>query len=229
MIVASFVFRQKASAPHTILIQNSDNIEGIAAEPLYSDPTATEVTADSDIASPPEKTAEKPATINEPAELKKEALSDNLKITQRLVSWGFSSASNRKIDTVIIHSSYNALGGDEYDVSKLIAEYKEYGVAPHYLIDREGKIYQLVADKNIAYHAGESKVPDGRTQVNNFSLGIEMINTKEDKYTSAQYASLNSLIAKIKSNYSIKYVLGHNDISPGRKTDPWNFDWEKVK
>lgn len=150
-------------------------------------------------------------------------------IVSKFVSWGFEKSSNRKIDTIIVHSSYDALGDDPYDVTGLIAEYKQYGVAAHYLIDREGTIYQLVADKNIAYHAGESKVPDGRTGVNAFSIGIEMMNTKEEKFTSSQYSALNKLLASLKKQYSIKYILGHEDVSPGRKTDPWNIDWDKVQ
>lgn len=150
--------------------------------------------------------------------------SSSLEIINKLVSWGYQAASGRKIDTLIIHSSYNALGGDPYDLNKLLAEYKQYGVAPHYLINREGEIYQLVSEKNIAYHAGESATPDGRTNVNNFSIGIEMMNTEDDKFTDSQYDSLNDLLKYLRSKYKIKYVLGHNQISPGRKSDPWNFD-----
>lgn len=145
-----------------------------------------------------------------------------------LISWGFEGASSRKIDTIVVHSSYDALGGDVYDVEGILKEYKQYGVAAHYLIDREGTVWQLVAEKNIAYHAGQSSVPDGRTSVNNFSIGIELANTEKDNYTDAQYSSLNSLIAEIKNKYSIKYVLGHSEIAPGRKTDPWGMDWSKV-
>ncbi|GBE17017.1 1,6-anhydro-N-acetylmuramyl-L-alanine amidase AmpD [bacterium BMS3Abin15] len=150
-------------------------------------------------------------------------------IINKLVSWGYQSASNRSIDTIVIHSSYNALGNDPYDLDGLINEYKQYGVATHYLIDRKGKIYQLVQDKNIAYHAGVSSVSDGRTDVNNFSIGIELINTKTDEYTSNQYETLNELINYLKLKYSIKYTLGHDQIAPGRKDDPWNFDWNKIE
>ncbi|HOW60867.1 MAG TPA: N-acetylmuramoyl-L-alanine amidase [Candidatus Moranbacteria bacterium] len=150
------------------------------------------------------------------------------KIISRLVSWGFKISSNRKIDTIIVHSAYDAIGNDPYSVEGVIAEYKQYGVSPHYLIDRGGKIYRLVADQDIAYHAGTSKMPDGRTDVNNFSVGIEMINIKEGKFTDNQYDSLNWLIDLLKKQYQIKYVLGHNDIAPGRKTDPWNIDWDKI-
>jgi len=151
-----------------------------------------------------------------------------LKIINKLVSWGFEKKDSRTIDTIIVHSSYDALGNNPYDVDGLIKEYKQYGVSPHYLIDRKGVIYRLVIDKNVAYHAGVGKTPDGRNSVNNFSIGIELMNTKTDKYTDDQYASLKLLIANLKKEYKIKYVLGHNQIAPGRKDDPWNFDFKKL-
>jgi N-acetyl-anhydromuramyl-L-alanine amidase AmpD len=160
---------------------------------------------------------------------KKEPVTSQPAIIKKLVSWGYSSTNQRAINTIIIHSSYNALDGEKYDLEKLLEEYRQYGVAPHYLIDREGNIYQLVADKDIAYHAGESRTPDGKTGVNNFSLGIELMNTEKDSCASTQYSSLKKLLFFLKETYSIKYVLGHNDIAPGRKTDPWNFDWSKIK
>ena len=154
---------------------------------------------------------------------------DSLEITNKLVSFGFQKSSGRKIDTVIIHSSYDALGSDPYDISGLIKEYQQYGVAPHYLIDRDGEVYLLVEEKNIAYHAGLSEVPDGRVNVNAFSIGIEMMNTKTDKYTEEQYDFLKNLLKDIENRYEIKYTLGHDEIAPGRKSDPWNFNWDKIK
>ena len=159
----------------------------------------------------------------------KTAKEAKLTITNHLVSFGFQKASKRQIDTVIIHSSYDASGDDPYAVDGVIAEYKAYGVAPHYLIDRKGNIVRLVMEENIAYHAGESKMPDGRTGVNNFSIGIEMLTTKKDKLTQEQYDALKLLLAELKRKYKITSVLGHNQIAPGRKDDPWNFEWNKLK
>jgi len=177
-----------------------------------------------------ESEIKKEQAVNFSAEDKEteEKSENDIKIKDNLVSWGFSSSKNRNIDTIILHSSYNVLGGDEYDLDKIILEYKQYGVAPHYVIDREGEIFRLVKDANIAYHAGESKVPDGRTGVNNFSIGIEVVNSEKDNFTSKQYVAINELIAFLKDKYKIKYVLGHDQIAPGRKTDPWNINWEKV-
>ncbi|MEI6649882.1 MAG: N-acetylmuramoyl-L-alanine amidase [Candidatus Moraniibacteriota bacterium] len=150
-------------------------------------------------------------------------------IVDRLVSFGYESRSSRDIDTIVIHSSYDALGSDPYSVQGVIAEYKQAGVSPHYLVDRKGTIYRLVEDRDVAYHAGVSKMPDGRTGVNEFSIGIEAIGKDTDSPTSAQYTSLRSLIASLKGKYPIKSVLGHSDIAPGRKSDPWGFDWKEMK
>ena len=196
--------------------QTEDNIQNTANNEQQADDSKQDVKSDK-----PEK--ETTETGNKEAEVKNTA-----KIVEKFVSWGFEKSSSRKIDTIVIHSSYDAIGSEPFSVSGLLAEYKQYGVAAHYLIDREGAIYQLVADKNIAYHAGESKTPDGRTGVNAFSIGIEMMNTEDGKFTSDQYSAVNYLISALKKKYSIKYVLGHSDIAPGRKTDPWGIEWKKV-
>ncbi|KKR20341.1 MAG: N-acetylmuramyl-L-alanine amidase, negative regulator of AmpC, AmpD [Candidatus Moranbacteria bacterium GW2011_GWA2_39_41] len=157
------------------------------------------------------------------------ASSSKLKIVHKLLNSGFQTSNDRKIDTIVIHSSYDALGDDQFSTEGIIQEYLAYGVSAHYLIGRDGTIYQLVQEKNIAYHAGVSSVPDGRTGVNAFSIGIELVNTKTDQMTTQQYVALQSLISDMKSRYEIKYVLGHNQIAPGRKDDPWNFVWNKLK
>jgi hypothetical protein len=167
--------------------------------------------------------------VPENVEKKESNTSPDFKINNRLASWGYEKSSGRKIDTIILHSTYNATGGDEFDLDKIIGIYKFYGVAPHYIVARDAKVYRLVEDKNIAYHAGDSKMPDGRTGVNNFSIGIEIINSKTQGPTDAQYNSLKKLISYLKGRYEIKYILGHSDIAPGRKDDPWKFEWGKVK
>lgn len=179
-----------------------------------------------------EESKELPGKVSEKEkkeELEKE-ITSKFEITDKLVSWGFSKKDKREIDTVIIHSSHNAVGSDEHNLDDIIyKEYKPYGVSSHYIISREGKTYRLVEDKNIAYHAGTSKMPDGRTGVNDFSIGVEIVNTKSEKPNEGQYLALKNLISYIKGKYEIKYVLGHSDIAPGRKDDPWNFDWDEIK
>lgn len=152
-----------------------------------------------------------------------------ISIKDRSVSFGYTDGSGRKIDTVVLHSSYNNQGGDRYSVDRVIDIWKSYEVAPHYMIDRKGAVYRLVEDEDVAYHAGNSKMPDGRTNVNAFSIGVEILGDEEDGYTTAQYGAVNDLIAYLKKKHGVKYVVGHADIAPGRKTDPWNFDWKKLQ
>lgn len=183
----------------------------------------------------PQPATETP-TVDPPRAVEKDITPVSTKITSgfksinRLVSFGFGAADRkpRDIDTVVLHSSYNNQGGDRYSVEKVIGIWKSYEVAPHYLIDRKGNIYQLVDESDIAYHAGVSEMKDGRTNVNTFSIGVEILNAQDDEYTEAEYAAVRNLIAELKKTYPIKYVVGHDDIAPGRKTDPWNFEWKRL-
>lgn len=146
------------------------------------------------------------------------------------IKWGYSVPKKaRTIDTIIIHSSYDALGSNPYSVTGVVKEYKMYGVAPHYLISQKGNIYRLIKDKYIAFHAGKGKYSDTDKVINmnNFSIGIELIHKKTEEPSKAEYNALVLLVNYLKLRYEIKYILGHNQTSITGKTDPWNFDWDK--
>lgn len=176
----------------------------------------------------------KPASTKEASPEKSSSIAEtpaSFAIIDRSVNFGFEKADRKAkdIDTVVLHSSYNNQGGDQYSVDKVISIWKSYGVAPHYLIDRKGQVYRLVVERNIAYHAGVSEMKDGRKNVNDFSIGVEILNTETDSYTDAQYLAVKHLVSSLKKTYPIQYVVGHDDIAPGRKTDPWNFDWKRIR
>ena len=193
-------------------------------------PTSEPAEAEPQQAAEPTKPATTPTPATKPVAPAPKVEESDFAIIEMRVSFGFEKGPrDRAIDTVVLHSSYNSTGGDVYDLEKVIAIWKSYGVAPHYTIDRKGKVYRLVADSDIAYHAGTSKMPDGRTNVNDFSIGVEILNTLDDKYTDAQYEAVNDLIAYLKSEHKIEDIVGHDTIAPGRKSDPWNFDWKRMK
>jgi len=152
-----------------------------------------------------------------------------LKIIDKRVNFGFRPTQNRNIDVVIVHSVYNASGGNKYNVDSVINQFSHYRVSSHYIIGRDGAIYRLVKEKDVSFQAGKSSLPDGRTNVNSCSIGIELITTKDslDAPTELQIKSLTALVKDIQSRYKIKYVLRHSDIASGRKTDPWNMNWEE--
>ena len=143
------------------------------------------------------------------------------------INFGHQTELSRTIDVIVIHSTY-CTEGDLYNVEHAIAVFRQYKVASHYMIDRKGLIYRLVSEKDVAYHAGKSVLPqNGRKMLNNCSIGIELLNSPSDPPTDLQYQSLADLVRDIKTRYPINYIVGHSDIAPDRKSDPWLFDWVK--
>ncbi len=148
--------------------------------------------------------------------------------TDKLKKGKASYDKERDIDIIVIHSSH-ALGTDTFSVDGVIKLYNRYGVGAHYLIARNGDIYKLANENDITFHAGESKLPSepSRHSLNRSSIGIEIINSPVAGPTEAQYIALSTLTEDIQTRHDIKYIYGHSDIAPLRKTDPWAFDWEK--
>ena len=98
-------------------------------------------------------------------------------------------------------------------------------VSVHYLISRDGIIYNLLCPKYKAWHAGISKWMND-VNINDYSIGIELENKGHDfgysNFTRSQYSSLKKIINFLVKNYFIKEsnIIFHSDISPNRKKDP---------
>lgn len=137
------------------------------------------------------------------------------------------SDTTRIIDIIVIHSSYYA-DVDSFYIRGILDEYEAYGVSAHYLIGRDGTIYRLVPENDISFHAGKSMLPadPSRTALNANSIGIEVVNTETNGPTVKQYDALVRLVNNIRARRDIRYIYRHSDIAPGRKTDPWQFDWQ---
>ena len=136
----------------------------------------------------------------------------------------------RKIKYVIIH--YTGMQSEIESIKRL--KNPKYKVSCHYLINRKGKIIQLVKDKNIAWHAGKSKWKK-ITDLNKDSIGIELVNKGYEfgyqNFSPKQIKSLIRLCKNLKKKYFIKKenFLGHSDIAPLRKIDPGKkFPWKKL-
>lgn len=112
------------------------------------------------------------------------------------------------------------------------AKLRDLKVSAHFLIERGGELLQFVPTHARAWHAGESCF-QGRHRVNDFSLGIELEGCDEEPFESAQYAVLSGLIRFLMDCYPAirpERIVGHNEIAPGRKTDPGPcFDWNRLR
>jgi len=136
-----------------------------------------------------------------------------------------------EIDTLVLHSMY-AGGADRFSWEACWAVLDSARVSAHYLITREGSVVGLVPEERRAWHAGVSKMPfpfDERENVNHFSIGIELLGDEVSGFTSNQYHSLALLTETIMRRHPITSIVAHSDVSPDRKTDPWQFDWNAFR
>jgi N-acetylmuramoyl-L-alanine amidase len=131
----------------------------------------------------------------------------------------------RRPNFVIIHATSN----DTAAQALRTLTSAEARVSAHYLVDRDGTVYRLVAETARAWHAGESKW-GADTDLNSVSLGIELDNNGREPFADAQIAALLTLLQGIRSRYpgipAANYI-GHADVAPRRKVDPSRyFPWE---
>ena len=153
--------------------------------------------------------------------------------------------SEAVVDMVVIHGislppgEFGTRAVEEFFCGKLdISQHPDYSsiahlrVSAHLFIKRSGEIIQFVPFMKRAWHAGESYF-QGKNRCNDFSIGIELEGTDHHPYEQAQYEQLARIIKLLVRTYpAIKgdRIVGHEDIAPGRKTDPGPaFDWVNLK
>lgn len=146
-----------------------------------------------------------------------------------------SSRGGKPVRLVVIHAD---AGKSDAGTVAWIKDPKS-SVSYHYLVGRDGQVYQFVAETKRAWHAGDSRWPDCTTEipgrkpsVNDYSIGVAFANDGTEAYQPAQYVTGAELVADICRRHKIApaNVVGHVDVSPGRKTDPYkHFDWPKFR
>jgi AmpD protein len=118
------------------------------------------------------------------------------------------------------------------DMHPYFAEIGELRVSSHLLVARDGELTQFVKFTDRAWHAGQSNYY-GRMACNDFSIGVELEGSDTLAYEAAQYETLANVVAALCDAYprlSPDRLVGHSDISPGRKTDPGPaFDWQRAR
>lgn len=91
----------------------------------------------------------------------------------------------------------------------------DLNVSSHFLVDKDGTIYQLMPDNWMARHA---------IGLNHYAIGIENIGgiDEHDDLTAAQAKANAFLVCYLKKKYpQIDYVIGHNEYLQFNKTPLW--------
>jgi hypothetical protein len=133
----------------------------------------------------------------------------NLKppVITRFLSPNLSSRNGALIDMIVLHCTEGSL-------NSAINTFLDRGVrqvSAHYVIDRDGKIYQMVPDNERAHHCKGA---------NANSIGIEHVAHEAQTLAPQQEAASARLIRWLMAQYNIpvERIFGH-DFAPGRQTN----------
>tara|TARA_Y100001935_G_scaffold255633_1_gene270275 strand:- start:20097 stop:20639 length:543 start_codon:yes stop_codon:yes gene_type:complete len=152
---------------------------------------------------------------------------------------------NQLVDLIVIHCISLPPGvfeGDsiekffqnklDFEKHPYFKNLRDLKVSSHFLIRRNGYTQQFVALNKRAWHAGDSSFA-GKNDCNDYSVGIELEGTETDYFEDDQYKSLMKLTKSICKYFpliTLDRIIGHDKVSPNRKTDPGPFfDWDKYK
>ncbi len=127
------------------------------------------------------------------------------------------------VDMIVIH--YTGMSALPDVLDKLTDATSE--LSAHFVVDIDGRIFQLVDENRRAWHAGVSNW-QGQRDINSRSIGIEIMNNGKTGFTVEQITSVRAICRKMMSMYDIPphNVVGHSDVAPGRKQDPGHlFPW----
>jgi len=95
----------------------------------------------------------------------------------------------------------------------VIRDQSNLNVSSHYLIDRDGKIYQLMDDNMFARHV---------IGLNYCAIGIENVGSKEAPLTDKQIIANIQLVKHLKNKFpAIEYLIGHSEYLQFREHSLW--------
>ncbi|WP_304187083.1 N-acetylmuramoyl-L-alanine amidase [Phenylobacterium aquaticum] len=133
-------------------------------------------------------------------------------------------------DMIVLH--YTGMQTGEAAIARL--RDPEAKVSSHYVVEEDGRIFQLVPEERRAWHAGVSSWK-GQTDINGRSIGIEIVNPGHEfgyrAFPEAQIASVFALVADIRGRWKVEdgHIVGHSDVAPDRKEDPGElFPWKRL-
>ncbi len=139
-----------------------------------------------------------------------------------------SNYDARRPMLIVVHATEE--GSAEQALNTLRTANSGGPVSAHYLVGRDGTIYQLVADADRAWQAGAGAWGT-ITELNSASIGIELDNDGETPFEPAMIDSLIRLLDDLCTRLDIprEAIIAHADMAPARKRDPgFRFPWKQL-
>lgn len=134
--------------------------------------------------------------------------------------WGFQfsnayySPRNCERDTRRV-TRYVILHTTEAPASSALQKLRDNGEA-NFCVDVDGRVYRIVDHRREAFHCGRS-MWNGHSNMDDCSVGIEVVGYHDHDITAAQYQSLTALLTELKFVYHIpdERVLTHSMVAYG--------------
>lgn len=138
----------------------------------------------------------------------------SLPIEDRYSSWNLTRPERPRTYYIVLHTTES--GG-----TSALEKLRLYGEA-HYLVDSDGRTYRIIDKDKIARHAGLS-LWEGHRELDNFSIGIEVVGYHDGGFGTLQLASLRELIRQLRSFYRLpaQNVVTHSMVAYGRPNRFW--------
>ena len=143
------------------------------------------------------------------------------------------------IDTIVIHATAG------YATQHAVDNWQRVTASAHWIVPDENEpqhgnfVWATVAEAKAAYHVGKvnyKKHLGEGTNVNNRSLGIEIVNTQDvqnfsDVFSQWQIQATAQIVLYAWAKYpNLKHVISHAKLDPKRRVDPGkNFPWKDFK
>ncbi len=127
------------------------------------------------------------------------------------------------------HTRYIVLHTTEGEDKGSLRVVTRSGLA-HYFVSKSGRVYRIIHKSRIAKHAGVS-MWEGLTNIDNYSIGIEVSGYHNRDITDAQYEVLRELIRQLQSLYDIpdEDVITHSMVAYGRPNYIHKHNWRGRK
>jgi hypothetical protein len=131
-----------------------------------------------------------------------------LDISNKISPRNHERPERKSTEYIVLHTTE---GGEKGSLKKIYRN----GEA-HYFVCRDGHVFRIIDKNRVAFHAGKS-MWDGRTGLDDYSVGIEISGYHNKDITGAQYASIKELVAQLQRIYRIpdRRVLTHSMIAYG--------------
>lgn len=140
---------------------------------------------------------------------------------------GFLPERIEPLTSLVLHHT----AGEDDESCLAIFEDPARFVSSHFLVGKDGRLWQFVSLEHRAWHAGASYL-HGRSVLNRSSVGVEITGDgNRAPFTRAQVETVARLVGVLTAQLGLEapWIAGHEHVAPDRKVDPGVlFPWNEV-